>query len=67
MPVCARGRGFDVIRTVEAPRSAARTHQDADEPLDPRLRRQRPGRARETDIGLTGGGNGKHMVYLSGI
>ncbi len=26
-----------------------------------------PGEARETDIGLTGGGNGNHMVYLSGI
>ncbi len=26
-----------------------------------------PGEARETDIGLTGGGNGKHMVYLSGM
>jgi (E)-4-hydroxy-3-methylbut-2-enyl-diphosphate synthase len=26
-----------------------------------------PGEARETDIGVTGGGNGKHMVYLSGI
>ncbi|MEM6858077.1 MAG: flavodoxin-dependent (E)-4-hydroxy-3-methylbut-2-enyl-diphosphate synthase, partial [Pseudomonadota bacterium] len=26
-----------------------------------------PGEARETDIGLTGGGNGKHMVYLSGL
>ena len=26
-----------------------------------------PGEARETDIGITGGGNGKHMVYLSGI
>jgi len=25
-----------------------------------------PGEARETDIGLTGGGNGNHMVYLSG-
>ena len=24
-----------------------------------------PGEARETDIGITGGGNGKHMVYLS--
>ena len=22
---------------------------------------------RETDIGITGGGNGKHMVYLSGV
>ncbi len=26
-----------------------------------------PGEARETDIGLTGGGNGAHMVYLNGI
>lgn len=26
-----------------------------------------PGEARETDIGLTGGGNGSHMVYLSGV
>ena len=26
-----------------------------------------PGEARETDIGLTGGGNGTHQIYLSGI
>jgi (E)-4-hydroxy-3-methylbut-2-enyl-diphosphate synthase len=26
-----------------------------------------PGEARETDIGITGGGQGKHMVYLSGV
>ncbi len=26
-----------------------------------------PGEARETDIGLTGGGNSNHMVYLSGV
>src|SRR3546814_11164289 len=26
-----------------------------------------PGEARETDIGLTGGGAGKHMVYLAGV
>jgi (E)-4-hydroxy-3-methylbut-2-enyl-diphosphate synthase len=26
-----------------------------------------PGEARETDIGVTGGGNGRHMVYLSGV
>ncbi len=26
-----------------------------------------PGEARETDIGLTGGGGGKHLVYLNGI
>jgi (E)-4-hydroxy-3-methylbut-2-enyl-diphosphate synthase len=65
-PSCAR-QGFDVIRTVEA--------------LELRLQHIRtpmslsvlgcvvngPGEARETDIGLTGGGNGKHMVYLSGV
>jgi len=65
-PSCAR-QGFDVIRTVEA--------------LEARLTHIRvpmslsvlgcvvngPGEARETDIGLTGGGNGKHMVYLSGL
>ena len=65
-PSCAR-QGFNVIRTVEA--------------LEPRLAHIRtplslsiigcvvngPGEARETDIGLTGGGNGKHMVYLSGL
>jgi (E)-4-hydroxy-3-methylbut-2-enyl-diphosphate synthase len=65
-PSCAR-QGFDVIRTVEK--------------LEARLQHIRtplslsvlgcvvngPGEARETDIGLTGGGNGKHMVYLSGI
>jgi (E)-4-hydroxy-3-methylbut-2-enyl-diphosphate synthase len=26
-----------------------------------------PGEARETDIGLTGGGQGNHMIYLSGV
>ncbi len=65
-PSCAR-QGFDVIRTVEA--------------LEQRLSHIKtplslsvlgcvvngPGEARETDIGLTGGGNGKHMVYLSGV
>jgi (E)-4-hydroxy-3-methylbut-2-enyl-diphosphate synthase len=65
-PSCAR-QGFDVIRTVEA--------------LEARLQHIKtpmslsvlgcvvngPGEARETDIGLTGGGNGTHMVYLSGV
>jgi (E)-4-hydroxy-3-methylbut-2-enyl-diphosphate synthase len=65
-PSCAR-QGFNVIKTVEA--------------LEQRLSHIRtpmslsiigcvvngPGEARETDIGLTGGGNGRHMVYLSGI
>ena len=65
-PSCAR-QGFDVIRTVQA--------------LEDRLKHintplslsvlgcvvNGPGEARETDIGITGGGNGKHMVYLSGV
>lgn len=65
-PSCAR-QGFDVIRTVEA--------------LENRLSHIKtpmslsvlgcvvngPGEARETDIGITGGGNGKHMVFLSGV
>ena len=65
-PSCSR-QGFDVIRTVEA--------------LEKRLEHIKtpmslsvlgcvvngPGEARETDVGLTGGGNGKHMVYLSGV
>jgi len=65
-PSCAR-QGFDVIRTVQV--------------LEERLAHIRtpmslsvlgcvvngPGEARETDIGITGGGNGKHMVYLSGM
>ena len=65
-PSCAR-QGFDVVKTVEA--------------LENRLSHIKtpislsvlgcvvngPGEARETDIGITGGGNGKHMVYLSGV
>jgi len=65
-PSCAR-QAFPVIRTVEV--------------LEERLAHIRtplslsiigcvvngPGEARETDIGLTGGGNGNHMVYLSGM
>ena len=65
-PSCAR-QAFPVIKTVEV--------------LEQRLAHIRtpltlsivgcvvngPGEARETDIGLTGGGKGSHMVYVSGI
>jgi (E)-4-hydroxy-3-methylbut-2-enyl-diphosphate synthase len=65
-PSCAR-QGFDVIRTVQT--------------LEERLQHIKtpmslsvlgcvvngPGEARETDIGITGGGKGTHMVYLSGV
>lgn len=65
-PSCAR-QAFQVIKTVEV--------------LEKRLAHistpmtlsiigcvvNGPGEARETDIGLTGGGNGNHMVYLNGV
>ncbi|HEX6957193.1 MAG TPA: flavodoxin-dependent (E)-4-hydroxy-3-methylbut-2-enyl-diphosphate synthase [Ferrovibrio sp.] len=65
-PSCARQQ-FDVIKTVEI--------------LEQRLAHittpmtlsvigcvvNGPGEARETDIGFTGGGNGTHQVYLSGV
>jgi (E)-4-hydroxy-3-methylbut-2-enyl-diphosphate synthase len=65
-PSCAR-QAFPVIKTVET--------------LEERLSHihtsmslsiigcvvNGPGEARETDIGLTGGGQGNHMVYLSGV
>jgi (E)-4-hydroxy-3-methylbut-2-enyl-diphosphate synthase len=64
-PTCAR-QGFNVIKTVEA--------------LEKRLEHiatpvslsiigcvvNGPGEARETDVGITGGGGGQHMVYVSG-
>ena len=64
-PTCAR-QGFDVIRTVAA--------------LEDRLAHialpvtlsvigcvvNGPGEARETDIGITGGGGDFHMVYMAG-
>ena len=65
-PSCAR-QGFDVIKTVGL--------------LEDRLAHistpmslsvlgcvvNGPGEARETDIGLTGGGNGSHKVYINGL
>ena len=65
-PSCAR-QGFNVIKAVEI--------------LEQRLAHiatpvslsiigcvvNGPGEARETDIGLTGGGNGSHKMYIGGI
>jgi (E)-4-hydroxy-3-methylbut-2-enyl-diphosphate synthase len=65
-PSCAR-QGFDVIRAVEK-LEARLTHIRT--PMSLSILGcvvNGPGEARETDIGLTGGGNGKHMVYLSGV
>jgi (E)-4-hydroxy-3-methylbut-2-enyl-diphosphate synthase len=65
-PSCAR-QGFDVIRTVQ---KLEERLQHINTPLSLSVLGcvvNGPGEARETDIGLTGGGKGKHMVYLSGI
>jgi len=65
-PSCAR-QGFDVIRTVEA---LEHRLQHIKTPLSLSVLGcvvNGPGEARETDIGITGGGAGKHMVYLSGV
>ena len=65
-PSCAR-QGFDVIRTVEALEERL---QHIKTPLSLSVLGcvvNGPGEARETDIGITGGGAGKHMVYLSGV
>ena len=65
-PSCAR-QGFDVIRTVQALEERL---QHIHTPLSLSVLGcvvNGPGEARETDIGLTGGGAGKHMVYLSGV
>ena len=65
-PSCAR-QGFDVIRTVQKLEDAL-SHIKT--PLSLSILGcvvNGPGEARETDIGITGGGNGKHMVYLSGV
>src|SRR3546814_1490543 len=65
-PSCAR-QGFDVIRTVQA---LEQRLQHIHNPLSLSVLGcvvNGPGEARETDIGITGGGAGKHMVYLSGV
>lgn len=65
-PSCAR-QGFDVIRTVQKLEDAL---QHIKTPMSLSVLGcvvNGPGEARETDIGITGGGNGKHMVYLSGV
>ncbi len=65
-PSCSR-QGFDVVKTVET-LEARLAHITT--PLSLSVLGcvvNGPGEARETDIGLTGGGNGRHMVYLSGV
>jgi (E)-4-hydroxy-3-methylbut-2-enyl-diphosphate synthase len=65
-PSCSR-QGFDVVSVVE---TLERRLAHITTPLSLSVLGcvvNGPGEARETDIGLTGGGNGRHMVYLSGV
>jgi (E)-4-hydroxy-3-methylbut-2-enyl-diphosphate synthase len=65
-PSCAR-QAFGVIKTVE---TLEERLAHIDTPLTLSIIGcvvNGPGEARETDIGVTGGGNGNHMVYLSGV
>jgi (E)-4-hydroxy-3-methylbut-2-enyl-diphosphate synthase len=65
-PSCAR-QAFPVIKTVE---TLEKRLEHISTPMSLSIIGcvvNGPGEARETDIGLTGGGNGNHMVYLSGV
>ncbi len=65
-PSCARQQ-FEVIRTVEV---IERRLAHISTPMTLSIIGcvvNGPGEARETDIGLTGGGKGSHLIYLSGI
>jgi 4-hydroxy-3-methylbut-2-en-1-yl diphosphate synthase IspG/GcpE len=66
MPSCAR-RQFEVIKTVERLKERL-AHITT--PLTVSVIGcvvNGPGEAGETDIGFTGGGNGTHQVYISGL
>ena len=65
-PSCAR-QGFDVIKTVQ---TLEERLAHVSEPITLSIIGcvvNGPGEARETDIGLTGGGKGTHQIYLSGM
>ncbi|MCF8473523.1 MAG: flavodoxin-dependent (E)-4-hydroxy-3-methylbut-2-enyl-diphosphate synthase [Emcibacter sp.] len=65
-PSCAR-QAYPVIKTVE---TLEKRLEHIATPLSLSIIGcvvNGPGEARETDIGLTGGGNGTHMVYLNGM
>ncbi len=65
-PSCARQQ-FDVIKTVQIIEDRL---EHIDVPITVSIIGcvvNGPGEARETDIGLTGGGKGTHQIYLSGM
>ena len=66
MSICARQQ-FDVIKTVQIIEDRL---EHIDVPITVSIIGcvvNGPGEARETDIGLTGGGKGTHQIYLSGM
>ncbi len=65
-PSCARQQ-FEVIKTVE---TLERRLAHISTPMTLSVIGcvvNGPGEARETDIGLTGGGKGSHLIYLNGV
>ncbi len=65
-PSCAR-QGFNVIKTVEV---LEKRLAHIAEPVSLSIIGcvvNGPGEARETDIGLTGGGSGSHKMYIGGL
>ncbi|MEQ8507364.1 MAG: flavodoxin-dependent (E)-4-hydroxy-3-methylbut-2-enyl-diphosphate synthase [Rhodospirillaceae bacterium] len=65
-PSCAR-QGFDVIKTVE---TLEQRLAHISTPLSVSIIGcvvNGPGEAKMTDFGITGGGNGSHKVYISGV
>ncbi len=65
-PSCAR-QAFPVIKTVEILEERLAHIQTAMTLSIIGCVVNGPGEARETDVGLTGGGRGNHMVYLAGL
>ena len=65
-PSCAR-QAFPVIKTVEILEERLAHLQTAMTLSIIGCVVNGPGEARETDVGLTGGGKGNHMVYVSGV
>ena len=65
-PSCARQQ-FDVIKTVQEVEERLQHITDSITVSIIGCIVNGPGEAKETDIGLTGGGKGNHQIYVNGI
>ena len=65
-PSCARQQ-FDVIKTVQEVEQRLEHITDSISVSLIGCVVNGPGEAKETDIGLTGGGKGTHQIYVNGI